>query len=154
MGRAVVTSQAGFAAWAAMLLVSGCAGKGDAPAPDPAQGAYDALRAKVAEVVDDPRRKAAALSELDALFDNLDQLEGVVADRRKRMRRLNADYDARREDFEVLLNEVHADFRKYRESALGHHRKLVATLTPDELDQIMKLQVKALTGTLRELQAG
>ena len=153
MGRAAVTSKVWFAAWAAMLVISGCAGKGDAPAPDPAQDAYDALRAKVAEVVDDPQRKSAALSELDALFDDLDQLEGVVADRRKRMRRLNADYDARREDFEALLSEAQADFRRYRESALGHHRKLVATLTPDELDEIMKLQVKALTGTLRELQA-
>ena len=138
---------------AAVLFVSACAAKGDAPSPGPAQDAFGELRAKVVEVVDDPQREAEALQEIDALFRELRLLENSVVDRRNRFRELNADYDTPREEFESFLVEVQAEMRERRSSAAAHHRRLVATLTPAELGEVMKLNSKALGGALRELQS-
>lgn len=130
------------------VVVSSCATLGQAPDPVKVQAQIAAAReqeiALVRETVGDPARAERLielLRERDLLVEEHARL--LIAHREK-IAALSADYDARREDFEIVL----ADFNRQRAVAQKDTIDLVAAMkaatTADEWKTISKFQLKRL----------
>ena len=132
----------------AVLPLASCATLKQAPDPGKVKAQIAEARAQeralVRSTVADPAR-AERFLELLAERDRLVEKHAsrLVAHREK-MAALAADYDARREDFEVLL----ASFNRQREAAQKETIDLVADMkaatTADEWAVISKFQLKRL----------
>jgi hypothetical protein len=118
--------------------------------PDPVKVQRQIAEAREQEIalvratVTDPER-AERLLQLLAERDRLvEEHAKLVIEHREKIALLAADYDARREDFEVLL----ARFNQQRESAQRETIDLVAAMkaatTADEWKDISRFQLKRL----------
>ena len=131
-----------------VLVLAACASRNEAPDPAAVQEQVAEYRAEEIElirstVLDDDRadRLIALLGERDRLIS--DHVNDIIA-YRKEMSALNANYDAERESFDVLLNKYNIQ----RESA---QREIIALITAmkkettaDEWKIISKYQIKRL----------
>lgn len=131
-----------------VVLLASCATLKKAPDPGKVQAQIAEARAQELELVRatvaDPAR-AERLVELLAERDRLVEKHArLLTAHRQKMAVLAADYDARREDFEVLL----ADFNRQRAAAQKETIDLVADMkaatTVDEWAAISKFQLKRL----------
>ena len=131
------------------LLVAGCAGKKASP-EEKSIDAFDALRAEVQKVVTDPARVSKTLelvNELEGEYDAIDR-----SDRLARFEELNRNYDATREDFATLLDQIMDEKEAHHERVKQTYLKMIDTLTPQEWDQLAKSQSKAMDAALATLQ--
>ena len=143
------------------LVLAACASRKDAPDPAAVQEQVAEYRAAEIDlirstVLDDDRaeRLIALLGERDRLIS--DHVNEIIA-YRKDMSALNANYDAERESFDVLLD----NYNKQRESAQREIVAVLATMkketTVDEWKIISKYQLKRLNLRqigYREVQGG
>ena len=144
-----------------VLVLAACASRKEAPDPAAVQEQIAEYRAEEIDLVrstvlDEDRadRLVALLGERDRLIS--DHMNEIVA-YRKEMSTLNANYDAERESFDVLLK----NYNKQRESAQREFVELIAAMkketTVDEWKVISKYQIKKLdprqTG-YRQVQGG
>ncbi len=137
---------------AVLLVLGGCAGKGDVAPVEVEKQAFEDLRTEIREVIDDPARAAEAIALVDALVKELDELRERVADRKKRIRQLNADYDTSRAEFEAFFDKVNVEIRSNRQRAADSHRALRASTTPEEWSQISKARTQAMNSVIRSMQ--
>jgi len=133
--------------------VAACAGKEKLSAIDVEQQAFEDLRSEIREVIGDSARAADAIALVNALSDELSALRRDVADRKRRARQLNADYDASRADFEALAEQFNRERRLNRQRVLDEHRALLTIMTPAEWTVISKVHTKAMKATIKTLQA-
>ena len=131
-----------------IFVLGGCAGKGDVAPVEVEKQAFEDLRTEIREVIDDPARAAEAI----ALAKELDELRERVADRKKRIRQLNADYDTSRTEFEAFFEKVNVEIRSNRQRAADSHRALRASTTAEEWSQISKARTKAMNSLIRSMQ--
>lgn len=137
----------------AVLSLAGCAGTEKMSAVDVEHQAFEDLRSEIREVIDDPARAAEAIALVNALSDELSALRRDVADRKRRARQLNADYDASRADFEALAEQLDRERRSNRQRVLDEHREFLALVTPEEWAEISKAHTKAMKATIKTMQA-
>jgi len=131
-----------------VLVLAACASRKEAPDPAAVQEQIaeyrveeiDLVRSTVLDV-DRAERLIALLGERDQLVS--DHVKEIVAHRAE-VSALNADYNAERESFDVLLNK----YNKQRESAQREIVALIAAMkketTADEWKVISKYQLKRL----------
>jgi len=131
-----------------VLVLAACASRKEAPDPAAVQEQIAEYRAEEIDlirttVLDDDRadRLVALLGERDRLIS--DHVNEITA-YRKEMSALNANYDAERESFDVLLD----NYNKQRESAQREIVAMIAAMkketTVDEWKVISKYQLKRL----------
>ena len=135
-----------------LFVLGGCAAKDDVAPVDVEKQAFDDLRTEIREAIDDPAREDEAIAQVDALVKELDELRERVADRKKRIRQLNADYDTSRADFEKFFEKVNMEIRSNRQRVGDSHRALRASTTPEEWSQISKARTKAMNSVIRSMQ--
>ena len=132
----------------AVLALAACASRKEAPDPAAVQEQIADYRAQEIELVrstvldaDRAERLIALLGERDQLIS--DHVQEIIA-HRKEIAVLDADYNAERESFDVLLKK----YNKQRESAQGEIVALIAAMkketTVDEWKVISKYQLKRL----------
>ena len=144
-----------------VLILAACASRKEAPDPAAVQEQIAEYRAQEIDLVrstvlDDDRadRLIALLGKRDQLVS--DHVQEITT-HRKEIAALNANYDAERESFDVLLK----NYNKQRESAQRKFVELIAAMkketTVDEWKVISKYQIKKLdprqTG-YRQVQGG
>ena len=131
-----------------VLVMAACAARKEAPDPAAVQEQIAEYRAQEIDLVrstvldaDRAERLIALLGERDRLIS--DHVKEIIA-HREEISALNADYDAERESFDVLLNK----YNKQRESAQREIVALIAAMkketTVDEWKVISKYQLKRL----------
>ena len=135
-----------------LFVLGGCAGKDDVAPVDVEKQAFEDLRTEIREVIDNPAREAKAIAQVDALVKELDELRERVADRKKRIRQLNAGYDTSRTEFETFFEKVNMEIRSNRQRVGDSHRALRASTTAEEWSQISKARTKAINSLIRSLQ--
>lgn len=136
-----------------MVPVVGCAGKDDVSAVDNEKQAFEDLRNEIRQVIDDPAREAEAISLVDSLVTDLASLRTSVAERMQQVRRLNANYDATRDEFEALLNAASQQIQENRRRSGASHLAFLATVTPDEREEIEKVHSRAMNAAIKSLKA-
>ena len=136
-----------------LFVLGGCAAKDDVAPVDVEKQAFEDLRTEIREVIDNPAREAEAIAQVDALVKELDELRERVADRKKRIRQLNADYETSRVDFEKFFEKVNMEIRLNRQRVGDSHSALRASTTAEEWSQISKARTKAMNSVIRSMQA-
>ncbi len=136
-----------------VFVLGGCASKDDVAPVDVEKQAFEDLRTEIRDVIDDPARATEAIALVDALVKELDELRERVADRKKRIRQLNADYDTSRAEFEAFFDKVNVEIRSNRQRTADSHRALRASTTAEEWSQISKARTQAMNSVIRSMQA-
>jgi predicted nucleic acid-binding Zn-ribbon protein len=137
---------------AAAVVIAGCGGK-DAVAPaDVEKQAFEDLRTEIREAIDDSAREAEALAVMDALSKNLAALRASVSERNSQARKLNANYDTPRADFEALFDQIYTEIRANRQRVAQDHHTLMTVTTPEEWAQISKSRTKAMQAAISTMQ--
>lgn len=137
---------------AAACILASCGGK-DAVAPaDSEKQAFEDLRIEVREAIDDPAREAEVLAVVDSLSADLGTLRQSISERNSQVRRLNANYDTTRADFEAFFERIYAEIQSNRQRVSATHRTLVATTTAEEWAQISKARTKAMNAAITTIQ--
>ena len=103
------------------LVLSGC-GNNVSPAETQTQ-AFEDLRDEIRNAVDDPNRESVAIELVDALAENLQQLQENLSYRTKHTRELNSDYDTTRAAFEAFFGEVNGQIQANRKQVVRHNER-------------------------------
>lgn len=136
------------------ILISGCGGK-EAVAPESvSEQAFDDFRETIMEVIQDPERQAQVLSLVDDYESDYANLLTAVKTQRTELRRLNADYNASREQFQSYLDKYNAEILSSRKKAMESRATFVESTTTEEWDALSKADTKAmkkLVGTVQSI---
>ena len=111
------------------------------------------MQAAIEYAVDDPeraRQAAALVREIEASFDAA--LDATIAHKAE-LRRLNADYDARRDDIDVVFAQMLESTRANQARIIEYRRRLLDVLTPEEWAAIDKARSGAVSAALRALKS-
>ena len=113
-------------------------------AEDARVDAFNALRAEISDVVVAQDRQQQALQNVDdfeRLFSNADK---VLESQRAKLRNLNSNYDATREQFDSLVTETAALLKEEQARVLDIRARMAAVLTDDEWLALEKQRNKAI----------
>jgi hypothetical protein len=152
IGR-ICNRQTLFAGIFCALLLSACAGKDDVAPADIEKQAFEDLRTAVRDAVDDPEREAEVVGLVDQLERDLAALRGRIADRRRTVSALNANYDTSREDFEKYLAGVAKQIRENRQVVSVTQQALGRAITDEEGAAIAKAHTNAMQAAVAAIQA-
>ncbi len=133
--------------------IAGCGGKDTVAPIEVKKQAFEDLRSEIREVMDDPAREAEAITLVDALAEDLNTLRERIAERRRRAKQLNADYDTTRADFEAFFDQVDKEIQSNKRQVSERQRELFAITTPDERSAISKAHTKAMDAAIKSIQA-
>jgi len=136
----------------AAVVFAGCGGKEAVAPADVETQAFEDLRTEVREAIDDFTREAEALAVVDALSKDLVSLRESVSERNRQARKLNANYDTPRADFEALFDQIYTEIRANRQRVTQNHQTLMAITTPEEWAQISKSRTKAMQAAISTIQ--
>lgn len=135
------------------LIFAGCASKDDVSPVEAEKQAFDDLRSEIRDVIDDQAREDEAIVLLDSLATELEALRSRVAERKQRIRKLNANYDTPRAEFDAYLLQANQEIQENRRRIGGSRRAFIAIVTPDELSAIRKVRSKAMIAAIKSIQA-
>jgi hypothetical protein len=136
-----------------LLALSGCAGN-DKPSPvDVETAAFEELRSELRSVIKDPARLEQALVIAEDLQLSFSALRNHLLDRRAKVAKMNADYDASREDITLLLNEIQGKMASNQQHISMIHRQLAKVTTSNEWSQLAKNQNAAMNAAIDSIRA-
>lgn len=135
-----------------IIIGGGCAGK-DKPSPvDVKAQAFEDLRTEIQEVVSNPERAEQAIAitqELETAFYALGEHR---AERRKKVKAFNSNYDASREDFLELFSQIQMDIKKNQKHFSELHRKLISVTTEEEWAALLKFRNSTIQASINAIQ--
>lgn len=138
---------------AASILIVGCGGS-DAVAPaDVEKQAWEDLRVEVRAAIDDSERKAEVLRLVDSLQEDLGVLRERVAERQRRSKELNANYDTSRADYDAFFAKINLDLRQSQREVGETRRAFLAAMTPEEWELIAKARSKAMNAVMTSVRS-
>jgi len=136
-----------------MIMGAGCAGK-DKPSPTDVEAqAFNDLRSEIRDVISDTDRAEQAIVITDELEISFDTLREHLAERSARVKALNADYDAPKEDYIALFNDIQKDMEKNQQHISELHRKLIGVTTAGEWTALKKLKKATLSAAITSIQS-
>ena len=133
------------------LFTVGCAGQKASPI-DKEVDAFDNLRTNVQDVVADLERAEQSLALVDELQREFDNIKELRLERKKRIKALNADYDASRAEFDTLLDGIAQDRLANQERVSQTYRQLLEVITTEEWAKLAKSRNKAMQAAIKALQ--
>lgn len=135
-----------------IVIGAGCAGK-DKPSPvDLKAQAFDDLRTEIQEVVSNPERAEQAIAITQELETAFYALREHRVERSKKVKALNSDYDASREDFLELFSQIQMDTKKNQKHFSELHRKLISVTTEDEWTALLKYRNSTIQAAINAIQ--
>lgn len=152
MDRMIKLSGVSLVAAALLLVIVACAGMKKSP-EDKKKEAFDDFRAKVADVIDDPEREGQAIALVTDMQKNFFDVRDANAKTLVEARKLYADYDASREDFEAFIEESVVRVRSQQRDVVDANRQLRTIVTEEEWDAIDKSRSRALMAAVKAIRA-
>jgi septal ring factor EnvC (AmiA/AmiB activator) len=135
-----------------MMLNIACSSSEPVSREDQRSAAFADLRSAITEIVTDQGRQADVVAVIDSLEKDVDELWDLLVRRRTELRKLNADYDATREEFLEFANQMESRIQNSRRQALQQHLRLAAAMTADEWAAIEKAQTRAMRSIAGSVQ--
>ncbi|RLA28153.1 MAG: hypothetical protein DRR11_17130 [Gammaproteobacteria bacterium] len=90
---------------------------------------------------------------MDELAEDVTEFREVLTKRHERVRELNSDYDTTRAQFDAFLKQVNTEIQASQQRVSKTHRAFIAATTPEEWSQLSKVRTKAMTATIKSMQA-
>jgi len=126
-----------------LLLLVACSHEPKPSALVPAEGALDELRAAVAREVKDPDRARRAVALVDEMERITIAAHADYKDHEARLRALNANYDAKEEDFRTLFRDFNARRDERQARTLELNQRAKALVTAGEWQALARLREAA-----------
>ncbi|UCG12728.1 MAG: hypothetical protein JSU72_20010 [Deltaproteobacteria bacterium] len=130
-----------------ILLMNGCSHQ-PVSKEESRQRVLEEMRIYIGKI-QDPKRVEQLLVLVDALQQDLAELNRTVRKFGSDMRTLNVNYDATREDFDKMLDEYNTTRKGKQREILTSYLKMKELTTPDEWKSLAKSEEKALSKGLR-----
>lgn len=137
---------------AVIMLLVACSSGEPVSREDQQAAAFADLRSAVAETVADDDRQSDVLAIIDSLEKDVDDLRTLLVHRRAKLRDLNANYDATREQFIEFANQMESRIQSGRRQALEQHLRLAAAMTEEEWNSLSKAQTRAMKSVAQSVQ--
>lgn len=135
-----------------VLCLAACA-KSPIGGGNPEQQAFDELRAAVSDTIDDVERGEAVVALVNQLENDLAELRSTIEERKSRVRAINANYDATREEFDAYLAHYAAQLRENRKRVTETHLAFRAAITADEAETIARVHTAAMKTAIASMEA-
>jgi len=132
-----------------VMFVAGCAGKGDVTLGDLEKQAFEDLRAEIRMAIDDEERETRAIALVDELAEEMESLRLLKKERQDRGRKLNANYDTSRAEFDAFVSSSDAGIRLNQQRILELRKAFIATTTPEEWGQISAARTDAISAAIK-----
>ena len=128
----------------ALLLVSGCAPTKDSP-EDVQKEAFQDVRTEIIAAISNDQRATKLVDLLTELEQSFLAAKSNIAERRARVRKLNANYDATRADFAREWDRVLMEMEANRDGATDAYRRVVDQMTAEEWSKVNATESPALS---------
>ena len=138
-----------------LLLVSlaGCSGKSDVRPESVEEDALHELRAEIRSAISDPEREAKAIAIVDEFSRELGFLKSAKMERQVQFKKLNANYDTTRAEFDVFLRKSNDTIYKNQQRVVKQHEAFVANTNSLEWAQILDARIKVIDSTFESVQS-
>ncbi len=130
------------------VLMTACSHEPKTTALVSAKDAFDELRAAVMREIKDPDRAAKGVILVDKLEQIMIEADNERQTEENRIRALNADYDAKEEDFCALAQEINAKRSDRQERIVDINQQAKNLTTASEWKALVKVQEKMIQKTL------
>jgi len=135
------------------MLFTGCTGNGDVSLVDVEKQAFDDLRSEIRIAIDDPERETRAIALVDELAEELESLRRKKAERQEQGRKLNANYDTTRAEFDAFTNASNVDIRRNQQRILEKRKAFIEITTPEEWNQLFDARTEAIAAAIKSAQS-
>lgn len=135
------------------MAIAGCGGKSNVSPVDHEQQAFDDLRAEIRIAINDEERAAKAIAIVDELAEELESLRRKKTERREHNRKLNANYDTTRAEFDAFVNVSNVEIRLNQQRILEIRGAFIAITTPEEWNQISDARTEAIKAAIKSTQS-
>jgi len=115
--------------------------------------AFNDLRTKVRETIDDSTRQTKIISLVDQLQSDFNLMQKSLVTRKSNVRELFADYDAPREKFNKQVTFDDAQIKSSRKQFGESRLAMLETMTSDEWSALNKAGSKAMSSLLKSMQS-
>ena len=135
------------------LSLAACATKEAIAPEDIEKQAFEDLRTKVREIINDSVHQTKIITLVDQLQVDFNSMRNSLVTRKSKLRELFADYDAPREKFDKQIALYDTHIKSNRKQFGDSRRVLVETMTPDEWSAVNKTESKAMNTLIKSLQS-
>jgi hypothetical protein len=135
------------------VTLTACGGKEAVAPADFEQQAFDDLREKIVTVIADSERQAAVSGLVDELQVDFANFRVAVTARRLELRKLNADYDATRDQFKQYVDRYNKEVMSNRDKVTQSRLALIGATTIEEWEQLQKLETNIMKKLVDSVQA-
>jgi septal ring factor EnvC (AmiA/AmiB activator) len=102
------------------------------------------------EKIPDPNRRDQLSKLMNALKQDLAELNRTVEAFGEDVHRLNANYDATKEDFHKIFDQFNTSRKRLQQAILTSHYKMKELTTADEWEDLADLEEKALSKIIQQ----
>lgn len=134
------------------ILFVGCAGQGGVNLVDVEKQAFDDLRSEIRIAINDAERETKAIAVVDELAEELESLRSLKTKSREQGRRLNANYDTTRAEFDALISASNVEIRLTQQRILEKRVAFIAITTLEEWNQIFNARTNAISAAIEAIQ--
>lgn len=133
-----------------LILLAGCS---SSEHENVEKEAFESFRTEISTVINDPEREAKALAIVDELVEELQSLRSQKAERLAQSRKLNANYDTTRAEYEAFIHEKNMENRLSQQRVLDNRNALIAVTTPEEWEQLLDVRSNSIKAAIKAVQA-
>ncbi len=134
------------------MFIAGCAGNEDVSRAEAENQAFDDLRTEIRFAIDDSERETKAVAIVDELAGELESLSRSKAERQEQIRKLNANYDTTRAEFDAFTKASNNEIRLNQQRILEKRKALIEVTTPEEWDRIFDARSAAIDAAIKSAQ--
>ncbi|MCZ6498211.1 MAG: hypothetical protein O6765_05755 [Gammaproteobacteria bacterium] len=115
--------------------------------------AFDDLRSEIRIAINDAERETKAITLVDELAEELESLRSLKTKSREQGRRLNANYDTTRAEFDVFISASNVEIRLTQQRILEKRVAFIAITTLEEWNQIFNARTNAISAAIESIQS-
>lgn len=135
------------------VLFVGCAGQGGMNLVDVEKQAFDDLRSEIRIAINDAERETKAITLVDELAEELESLRSLKTKSREQGRKLNANYDTTRAEFDAFVSASIVEIRLTQQRILEKRVAFIAITTLEEWNQIFNARTNAISAAIESIQS-
>ena len=136
-----------------LISIASCTGKSDVRPESVEDDALSELRAEIRSAISDPEREARAIAIVDEFAMELASLKQTKMDRQIRFKKLNANYDTTRAEFDAFVRESNDSIYKNQQRVVKQREAFVAITSSEEWLQILNARFKVIDSTFESVQS-
>ena len=137
-----------------LAAIAGCSGKSDVrPEESVDDDVLSELRAEIRSAISDPDREARVIAIVDEFAMELASLKQTKMERQTQFKKLNANYDTTRAEFDTFIKESNDSIYRNQQRLVKQREAFLANTNSQEWAQILDARLKFIDNTFESVQS-